>query len=576
MLTSESSFVRIFILNVETSMNKVMSTILFTVAWIGFVSVCKAEPIVTTKFGQIQGFTDNYDDFKYESFLGIPFAEPPLGNLRFQLPQPFNSTWSTPYKAVNYGNGCFQTPLGSVNFNISEDCLYLNVWRPKLNNENNDTELLPVFYFIHGSGYTFSSSSIESNQGNVLAATQKIIVVNSNYRLGAFGFAHGSHTSMPGNLGIYDTLTVLRWIRDNIRAFGGDPNRVTLAGQSAGSKIVSILATLPNKFQSQSLFSRLIMMSGATTNKMQAEDVSVALAKTRLLASKVNCLSQVDQFESSNELSDETVDCLKQVDAKDLLKAQSAEGITALGASETSVFLPVYGTDLIPNKPMVNHAKRLEAIKGKPMLFGAEQDESSGFSPVDNIFTLDDAHSFITEEISFAIQNIKPDQIDSMFKVYFKDADPSNTYDIRSRCVKLCSDMNYHCPSLTLAEFWSLKNHNIHFYLNSYVGEKLAENPGRPYGTQHGDDALFGLGDPIRQPSLYTTNDRKFSRLLLNLFSDYAKGLPLTDWPPIRYKHPYKEFHSQIFKNLSLSSENIINYDHKLCMEWMKLFNSDM
>ncbi|XP_015793239.1 acetylcholinesterase-1-like [Tetranychus urticae] len=545
---------------------------LLTLIILTLIEVCKSNPIVTTKFGQIKGFSGNYSDHNYESFLGIPFAEPPLGHLRFQLPQPFNSTWTTPYEAVNFKDGCVQNPSSAYKFNISEDCLYLNLWRPELSIESNDTELLPVFYFIHGSGYTSSSSAKESNQGDVLAATQKIIVVNSNYRLGAFGFAHGSHTSMPGNLGIYDTLTVLRWIRDNIRSFGGDPNRVTLAGQSSGSKVVSILSTLPDKFDSQSLFSRLIMMSGSATKQIHAENVSVALAKTRLLASKVNCLSQVDQLESSDELSDETVDCLKKLDAKDLLKAQNSKDITAIGCSEISVFLPVYGTDLLPYRPMINHAKQIERIKDKPMLFGAEQDEASMFSSVDGIFTLNDAYEFTKKRISFAIKNIKPDKIDSIYKFYFNGTDPSSPYDIRSRCVKLCSDMNYHCPSLILAEFLSQKNADIHFYLNSYVGEKLAENAGRLYGTKHGDDVKFGLGSPIRQYNLYTPNDRRFSQLFLDLFGTFAKGFHLIGWPSITINmNDYESL--QIIKNLNLPPTNIVDHGQQICIKWAELFS---
>nr|URT94892.1 CC06 [Tetranychus cinnabarinus] len=531
-------------------------------------SICKTKPIVTTKFGQIKGLAGKHGDLKYEAFLGIPFAEPPLGHLRFQLPQPFNSTWTTPYEAVNYGNGCSQKPSTKNNFNTSEDCLYLNIYRPVLEGESNGTDLLPVMYFVHGSGYTVGSG----RSSYMLAATQKIIYVSSNYRLGALGFAHGSSTSMPGNLGIYDALTVLRWIRDNIRSFGGDPNRVTLTGQSAGSKIVSILATLPDKFESQSLFSRLIMMSGAATNQMHADHASAALSKTRLLASKVNCLSHVDQFESSNELSDETVNCLKKVDAKDLVKAQHSNDIKAVGCSEITIFLPVYGTELIPDQPMINHAKQIGSIKDKPMLFGSEQDEASMMSSVDGIFTLKDAYKFTKKRISFAIKNITNDRIDEIYKLYFADADPSSPYDIRSRCAKLGSDMNYRCPSLILAEFFSQKNPNIHFYLNSYVGEKSAENSGRLYGTKHGDDISFASGNPILNHEAYTDNDRRFSKLFLDLFGNFTKGLKFDDWPSIAvdmndYEYP------QIIKKLTLPPTNMLYHDQQICMKWAELLN---
>ncbi|XP_015794130.2 acetylcholinesterase-1-like [Tetranychus urticae] len=531
------------------------------------IDACESNPIVTTKFGQIKGFAGKHDDLEYETFLGIPFAEPPLGHLRFQLPQPFNSTWTTPYEAMDYGNGCSQTPSTENNFNTSEDCLYLNIWRPVLKGASNGTELLPVMYYLHGSGYTVGSGRFS----HMLAATQKIIFVSSNYRLGALGFAYGSHTSMPGNLGIYDALTVLRWIRDNIRSFGGDPNRVTLAGQSAGSQIVSILATLPDKFDSQSLFSRLIMMSGASTSQLQADSASVALSKTRLLASKVNCLSQVDQF-GSNELSDETISCLKKVDAKDLVKVQNSYDIKVLGASELMVSLPVYGTELIPDEPMINHARQIESVKGKPMLFGSEQDEASMSSSFDGIFTLNDAYKFTKERISFAIKNITNDQFDAIYALYFADADPSSPYDIRSRCVNLGSDMNFRCPSLILAELFSQKNPDIYFYLNSYVGKKLAENAGRLYGTKHNDDIEFASGNPILNHEAYTDKDRKFSKLFLDLFGNFTKGLKFDDWPSIAvdmndYEYP------PIIKKLTLPPTNMLYHGQQFCMKWAELLN---
>ncbi|XP_015791166.1 acetylcholinesterase-1-like [Tetranychus urticae] len=535
------------------------------------VNICKTNPIVTTRFGQIKGTTGNYSDHKYEAFLGIPFAEPPLGHLRFQLPKPLNPTWSTPYEAVNFKDACIQRRESYFNFNISEDCLYLNLWRPESAGKH-DGELLPVFYLIHGSGYIKKSGALPQNQGDVLAATQNVIAVNSNYRLGALGFAHGSRTSMPGNIGIYDTLIVLRWIRDNIRSFGGDPNRVTLAGQSAGSNMVTIIATLPNKFETQHLFSRLIMMSGVTINHMQADHVSTALSKTRLLATKVNCLSRFDQFESSGELSDETVDCLKKADAYDLLEAQFSEDVIALGNVEVAAFLPVYGTELITDHPMINHIKRIESIKDKPMLFGVEQDETTRYVSLSNISTMNDAYEFIKKRITKAIKGIKTDKIDYFYKFYFDDVDPTNSDEIKAKCVNFFNDMCFHCPSLILAEFFSQKSSNIHFYLNGYVGEVLAQDPGRPYGTLHADDIMFALGEPIRTYKNYTENDRKFGQLFSNLFGDFIKGVNFDDWPSIAVM--MKDYESpQIIKKLDLPPMNVVFRNQEICMDWADLFN---
>lgn len=198
-------------------------------------------------------------------FRGIPFAAPPIGERRWQAPQPVNA-WEGVRKADAWGDRCMQGdmfggPLKSREKQMSEDCLYLNVWTPA----QSEGEKLPVLVVFHGGGFAAGSGSEPRTDGEWFAR-QGIVVVAPNYRLGLFGFlAHPelsaeSNGRGSGNYGMLDQVAALRWVRDNIAAFGGDPSNVTINGESAGSMSVSALMASP---LSKHLFHRAIGQSGA-------------------------------------------------------------------------------------------------------------------------------------------------------------------------------------------------------------------------------------------------------------------------------------------------------------------------
>jgi len=193
-------------------------------------------------------------------WLGIPYAAPPVGELRFKAPQPAPA-WTAPREAFNYGHMCLQVPAKD---GMSEDCLYLNVWRPKKSGS------FPVMVWIHGGGYVMGSgggglSGKESYNGMQLATTGDVVVVTINYRLHVFGFladpalrAEDPNKS-TGNYGSLDQVAAIRWVHDNIAAFGGDPANVTIFGESAGGwSVCTMLATPLN----QDMFAHAILESG--------------------------------------------------------------------------------------------------------------------------------------------------------------------------------------------------------------------------------------------------------------------------------------------------------------------------
>jgi para-nitrobenzyl esterase len=228
------------------------------------------DPVVETQSGLLQGVAN--PEGTVTSFKGIPYAEPPVGDLRWRKPQP-PLPWEGIRDASEFCASCIQNRVYShlpngpwteefmVQNEVSEDCLFLNIWTPA----REASDKLAVFVYLHGGALTEGSGAIDVYDGEELAK-KGIVVVTINYRLGVLGFlAHPDLTAespnkVSGNYGYLDQIAALEWIRQNIAAFGGDPGRVTIAGQSAGAGSVRALIASP---LARGLFQRAITQSGS-------------------------------------------------------------------------------------------------------------------------------------------------------------------------------------------------------------------------------------------------------------------------------------------------------------------------
>ena len=223
-----------------------------------------------------QGKLRGSDKGQVAEYLAIPFAQPPVGPLRWHDPEPATG-WAGVRDATKPSAACMQGPPRGfgpftseflIDGPVSEDCLYLNVWAPK-----HATGRLPVFFWIHGGGFGSGSGTIPIYNGTDLAS-KGAVVVTINYRVGVFGFlAHpalttesATHTS--GNYGVMDMIAALKWVRANVAAFGGDPNDITIAGQSAGAAAVNDLVLSP---PAKGLFQRAIAQSGSGMGLLMAD-----------------------------------------------------------------------------------------------------------------------------------------------------------------------------------------------------------------------------------------------------------------------------------------------------------------
>jgi para-nitrobenzyl esterase len=266
---------------------------------------------VVTDRGSVQGVLSS--DGQVRTFLGIPYAAPPVGPLRWKPPQPV-AAWSGVRSATSFGPRCMQAHLYSDmvfrDSGPSEDCLTLNVWAPA---EKSSTPL-PVMVWIHGGGFVTGGSSEPRQDGEHLAR-KGVIVVSMNYRLGIFGFfalpslAAESPKHAAGNYGLMDQAAALEWVRRNIAAFGGDPAKVTIFGESAGSISVSALMASP---LSEGLFVGAIGESGG------------ALTGPRLTFPTLPVSEQRGQQFAESAFKNSNLDFLRKVSAADLLQAASA------------------------------------------------------------------------------------------------------------------------------------------------------------------------------------------------------------------------------------------------------------
>ncbi|XP_054165692.1 cholinesterase-like, partial [Oppia nitens] len=273
------------------------------------------DPTVNTTSGLVKGLDIHVLNTSIAQYLNIPYAEPPLGRLRFAKPEPLKHPKQL-IDGTKTGNSCWQSVLNDTmykdffgNLTKNEDCLVLNVWSP--NNDNKTPDILkPVMFWIHGGGLLYGSSFQKQYNGSALAA-HDIVVVSINYRLSWFGFLFGDNVSAPGNVGLFDQVLALEWVRDNIHRFGGHKDQITIFGESAGSWSVSTLLLSP---YAKGLYKRAIMESGAEFfNKLKAPiDKTSTLTECKQLARYFNC--------SENHW----LDCLRKVDAEDIIDADDS------------------------------------------------------------------------------------------------------------------------------------------------------------------------------------------------------------------------------------------------------------
>ena len=350
------------------------------------------------KVKTVPSFSGKFLGFEYNNrtnaWLGIPYAEPPVGSLRWKAPRTIRQN-KEKIRALEFGNPCPQEPSVSIDrksngtYVGAEDCLFLNVFSP-ISASSNDN--LPVMFWIHGGGNT--SGEAGSYDFSKLSAEHNLIIVSVNYRLGFLGwFYHpvlastsDSLEDRSGNFGTLDQILALKWVRQNIKDFGGNPNNVTIFGESAGGKNVFALLSSP---LAKGLFHKAISQSGAT-NTVTHEDASKFFdgkessygASSREAVSNLLVLSKLSKDEFEADIAQESMnefkllDLIQSIDLNQIFKAY--KNITKQNESGLGTIPRVFSDGhVIPKRGMKFSSKSF--YNDVPVIFGTNRDETKLF-----------------------------------------------------------------------------------------------------------------------------------------------------------------------------------------------------
>ncbi|WP_205412275.1 carboxylesterase/lipase family protein [Sphingomonas crusticola] len=438
-----------------------------------------------------------------QMFRGIPFARPPIGDLRWREPQPVRS-WDGIRPADQFGPRCMQKHMWDDMFfrspSASEDCLYLNVWTPAELRAASSAKL-PVLVYIYGGGFIAGDAS-EPRYDGAAMASHGMVVVTLNYRLGIFGFfAHpqlsgesGHHAS--GNYGLLDQAAALAWVRRNIAQFGGDPKRITIGGESAGSMSVSALMVSPlsrKNIAGAIGESGSVMMSAKTPTLAEGEAAGMSYAESL----QVPTLAQ-----------------LRAIPADKLLEVQSYGGAR---------FGPLVDGYFLPEPAAVTYASGKAAKI--PLLVGSNSQEGAADAILNNA-----APTVANYRASLA--RLYGDKADAVFALYPAASDG----DVVRVATDLSSDRFLGAATWRWFDAHRRSGAPTFYYYYQHVRPTAYSATGpAPYGAVHSAEIEYALGNLDANPAYaWTDGDRRVSATMNGYFVNFVKtgdpngaGLPL-------------------------------------------------
>ncbi|MGO4593071.1 carboxylesterase/lipase family protein [Leifsonia sp. 2TAF2] len=468
-------------------------------------------PVVVAAAGAVRG---RYDG-RVAAWRGIRYGEPPTGPLRWRAPVPAAS-WSGIADADQFGPAAPQRPNPAVPLGpdgavrMDEDCLFLNVVRPS--GDPPSRNLRPVMVWLHGGAYALGASSQLIYRGDVLATSGDVVIVTLNYRLGALGFLDLRSAGVDGaetNLALRDVLLALQWVRDNIRAFGGDPSAVTIFGQSAGAGLVTALLASP---AAAGLFHRAIAQS-PPAGSMYGPERSATAARS---------------FLDRLGIAQGDGDALRALPVDAIVDA-AAEVYTDIPREHPGMlaFAPVVGDDLLPEAPI----RVLSGGRGLPvpLLIGTNRDEATLFrlmrSPLLPIRRAALQRMFDTMQAEQE-QGVELPPADRMLAAY--DGRRS------SRGVRVATDIAFRMPAL-----WAAAGHSAvaptHLYRFDFAPPLLRLSG---IGAAHATDLPYVWGEfgaLPRDPSFLLGGRRDAAAVSERMRARWAAyahdGIPGDDWP---------------------------------------------
>jgi para-nitrobenzyl esterase len=403
------------------------------------------------------------------NFYGLPYAAPPVGDLRWQQPwvaQP----WRGVRDASSRGHPCMQTaPTGSPADSASEDCLFVNVSRPATERPGRENgRKLPVMVWIHGGG--FVSGSANAVDTSALATAGPAVVVAVNYRLGAFGYLTlpALNAESPGDAGSYavgDLIAALHWVQANAAAFGGDPGNITIFGESAGSVGVCALLASP---RSAGLFQRAVMQSGPCSWALPS--LPAAEQTGTVLAERLGCTVVAT-----------AAGCLRGLPAQTIVAAQGEEG----DILRPFPWAPAVGGPILPQG--IVDTFRSGPFAKVPVLIGTVRDEGWEFTRN----WMEQGAPITDDRFTDIVRTHFPDRVGPVLAAY-----PPGSAPARERLARLITDAMFTCPSTTTAALLAAQGVPVYMY-EFDVPDERPPTPDAPPGASHGRDLkyLFPTGN---------------------------------------------------------------------------------
>ncbi|XP_076845384.1 cholinesterase-like [Brachyhypopomus gauderio] len=513
-----------------------VATLLWLWAFLLQPAVGQDQLVVSTSRGKVRGVRLPVpgSEGSVVAFLGIPYARPPVGVLRFSRPEPA-AEWGGVRNATSFSNSCLQfvdmtfpgfvgAEMWNPNTRLSEDCLYLNVWTPSRRLQDLEQPLFPVLVWIYGGSFCTGTASLDVYDGRYLSQMEQVVVVSMNYRVGALGFlALPGSESVRGNMGLFDQRLALSWVMENIAAFGGDPSSVTLFGESAGAGSVGLHLLSPG---SHGLFSRAVLQSGTPNAAWAAVEAAEAWNRSSTLAQLLDC----PLWSSPDEL----LACLQSADAENIVRHQF--NVVRDPTIISVPFPPTVDGDFLLDMPdvLIQSGRFLKT----DLLLGLNKNEGSYFL-VYGASGFDIHHQSLISREQFyqGVANSLPGFSDMAREAaafqYTDWTDELSGQKNRDSLGWLVGDRYFSCPLLDFARRYVEHGGSVRMYRFDH---RSSSNSWPEWmGVMHGDEIEFVFGIPNNHSLGYTEQEVAISRRMMRHWTNFAKtGDPSVDglsWP---------------------------------------------
>ncbi|XP_072243213.1 bile salt-activated lipase-like [Leuresthes tenuis] len=529
-----------------------MLLVVLLVVWLNSSSAAKLG-VVQTEGGLVEGQSYRMGLFRtVDVFKGVPFADVPG---KWEKPKP-HPGWSGILKATKYRDRCLQVTLLQTKTQGSQDCLYLNVFVPQGKSLSSN---LAVMVYLFGGAFLLGASNDVTFLGDSLydgkemADRGGVIVVTVNYRVGTLGFLSTGDARMPGNYGLWDQHAAISWVRRNIETFGGNPDNMTIFGQSAGAASVSFQMLSP---YSKGLFRRAISQCGVALSPWALQRNPMAL--TKKIARKVGCWRM-------NE--DEMLKCLKTADPVGLTKAGKIDVMLILGKGVVMDLLelaPAIDGDFIPEEPrnLFHNAARFDYLAGINSMDGhifAGVDVPSINSK--NANTTVEQVSHLLAGLTKAKGNAAVPSAVSVYSAHWGSFPEPAV--VKKTVADIETDFLFLVPTQVALELHAKNSSGARTY--SYLFNMKTRIPGFPrwVEAEHAEDLQYLFGKPFSVPLGYFPRHRDLSRYMIAYWTNFAKtGDPNrgdsrvpVPWPPFTPNHrPYLTINHKM-------TRSSVNYD---------------